>query len=63
MVSEMNWKFWTWHLCKCYTQSDNDGVWGECVICHKRYGYVTREELRSYCDRELDIALRKAGVR
>lgn len=28
--------------------SDDTGVWGECSVCGKRAGYVTREQLRSY---------------
>lgn len=27
---------------------DDTGLWGECTICGKRAGYVTREQLRSY---------------
>ena len=48
------WQFWKWHFCRCTTQSHNDGVWGECVICHNRYGYVDRQTLRAYCDREIE---------
>jgi hypothetical protein len=48
----INWKFWTWHRCRCRTQSDDTGCWGECVICHKRYGFVTRAELRAFSEHE-----------
>jgi hypothetical protein len=30
---------------------DDTGCWGECVRCHRRYGFVSREELRTYLDR------------
>lgn len=39
--------------CPFVTQSDEGAVWGQCVYCEKRAGYVTRKDLRSHIDREL----------
>lgn len=36
----------------CITNSDDDGVWGECVRCHARFGYVERSTLRAYAEAE-----------
>ncbi len=36
----------------CATQSDDQGVWGECVRCHRRFGFVSRYALRQYADAE-----------
>jgi hypothetical protein len=52
---EMNWwKFWTWHFHRCQTMSDDSGCWGECVKCGKRFGFVSRADLRACADREYD---------
>jgi hypothetical protein len=37
----------------CGPASDDTGCWGECMICHKRHGFVSSADLRSYLDREL----------
>lgn len=55
------------HLCGHKTNSDADGIWGECVTCGHRAGYVTREQMRAYADREIarEMAARqnpKAGA-
>lgn len=44
------------HLCQTFqTASDDDGSWGECVLCGKRAGYVSRKALRRYGEaQELD---------
>lgn len=42
------------------TQSDNAGIWGECMHCGHRVGYVSRAVLRRYADRK--IAARRAKV-
>lgn len=34
------------------TNSDDEGVWGECRICHRRAGYTDRAALRRYADAE-----------
>jgi len=47
------WHFWKWHFHRCQTQSDDTGIWGECITCHRRFGYVTRVQLRAYADREI----------
>jgi hypothetical protein len=52
-------EFSKWHFHKCFTESDNDGVWGQCIICHKRFGYVDRKTLRAYIDREIKNALER----
>jgi hypothetical protein len=52
-------------LCQTFSQgSDNTGVWGECAICGKRTGFVSRASLRAYADQEVDaeIARRAAAV-
>lgn len=36
----------------CTTQSDDQGVWGECVRCHKRFGFASRYALRNYAEAE-----------
>lgn len=34
------------NLCGTFiTKSDNTGVWGECVICGRRSGFMTHAEL------------------
>jgi hypothetical protein len=38
---------------------DRTGCWGECIVCHQRFGYVTRAELRRYADREIDREIEK----
>lgn len=32
------------------TESDGTGCWGECIICQKRVGFVSRAALRALCD-------------
>lgn len=40
-------------LCETFrTASDDTGCWGECEICHKRVGFVSREQLRRFADAE-----------
>ena len=39
------------HFGQCQTfkqQSDETGVWGECVKCGKRAGFISRDVLRRY---------------
>ncbi len=45
-------------FCGFRTASDASGIWGECSTCGKRAGYVTRDELRAYADREVEIRLK-----
>jgi len=36
-------------LTQTFVQGEDDtGVWGECTVCGKRVGFVSRETLRSY---------------
>lgn len=44
-------------LCGCIPKSDDKGMWGECVNCDKKTGYISREMMRSYI--ELQEAIRK----
>lgn len=37
---------------RCTTQSNDQGVWGECVRCHRRFGFVSRYALRCYAEVE-----------
>lgn len=37
-------------LCPCKPQSDDKGCWGQCLICGKKCGYVTREAIRKYIE-------------
>jgi hypothetical protein len=48
-------------LCTGTPNSDDKGMWGECSSCGERWGYVTREQVRRYIDRETakDAARRK----
>lgn len=43
---------WLGRCRMCKPTFDDSGCWGECVICHKRHGFVSRADLRSYLDRE-----------
>lgn len=36
---------------RCQTYQDDTGIWGQCIDCGKRHGFVSREELRAYIDR------------
>lgn len=45
----------SWHTHKCRTEFDDTGCWGECIVCHRRFGFVTRAELRAYADREIEL--------
>jgi hypothetical protein len=49
----VTWKFWKWHRHQCRTMADLTGCWGECIVCGERFGFVTRAELRAYCDRDI----------
>ena len=53
------WQFWKWHRHRCYAKWDDTGCWGECVVCNRRFGFVTREELRRYCDAEINAAMKR----
>lgn len=39
---------WFSRCLRCTTQADEIGIWGECIDCHKKHGYVTREEIRRW---------------
>ncbi len=40
-------------MCNTFrSASDDHGCWGECDLCGKRIGYVTRAALRRYADAE-----------
>jgi hypothetical protein len=43
-------------MCGCVTKDDDFGIWGECVECGKRVGYISRVEIRAYMDRETNEA-------
>jgi hypothetical protein len=44
-------------LCQTFrTESDDNGVWGECAICGQRAGYVDRPTLRRLADTEANLA-------
>lgn len=45
-------------MCPHVPKSDATGCWGECLRCGNRAGFVSREVLRRYIDRE--IARREA---
>ena len=48
-------KKWMCRLGRCWncrTLSTADGIGGQCVRCNKIHGWMTREELRAYADRE-----------
>ena len=49
-------------MCPHFTNEDATGIWGECVHCGKRVGFVSSAELRAYADRAIDhrIALLRA---
>jgi len=31
----------------CITAEDETGTWGECTRCHKRHGFVSRDDLEA----------------
>ena len=37
---------------RCQTHSTDDGIGGRCTTCGKIHGWVTRDELRMFADRE-----------
>lgn len=40
-------------LCQTFKQqADETGCWGECAKCGERVGFVSRADLRRYCERE-----------
>jgi hypothetical protein len=55
----MRWQFWKWHIHRCRTEGDDTGCWGECIVCGQRFGFVTREDLRAYADREVNRLIRE----
>lgn len=38
--------------CPCRMAEDENGMWGECIRCGKRVGYIDREILRKFADAE-----------
>lgn len=49
-------------MCPHFTfDLDDNGIWSECSICHQRSGYVSREDLRRYRDREIAALKALAG--
>ena len=38
---------------ECVSCSDETGFWGECVHCHKRFGFVAREKMGRIIDRQI----------
>jgi hypothetical protein len=51
-----------YHRCHCFTVCDETGCWGECRICGKRFGFVSRDLLRQIADTDFDAELRKGGI-
>lgn len=45
---------WTRNCHTFSTESDETGCWGQCSICQKRVGFVSRAELRRYADAEAE---------
>lgn len=39
-------------LCPFTQASDDHACWGECTICGKQAGYVSRKAIRAYMDRK-----------
>lgn len=51
-------------LCKaCVPKSDDTGCWGECLSCGAKYGFVEREVLRKYCDKDVEKMIGQASDR
>jgi len=44
---------WMGVCTRCETYSTDEGIGGRCIDCGKIHGWVTRDELRAYADREL----------
>lgn len=45
--------FLCWHSgCPFVAKSDDNGCWGECTVCGKEVGYVTRAAIRRYIEAE-----------
>jgi hypothetical protein len=36
----------------CLTQDDDTHVWGECIRCRKRFGEISRKEIRDYIEND-----------
>lgn len=48
---------WLGCCLRCSVYETADGIGGKCLDCGKVHGWVTRAELRAYCDREARAAL------
>lgn len=46
-------------MCPHFTNEDDTGVWGECVECGNRVGFVSRATLRRYLERNPTISATK----
>lgn len=49
------------HVCPCRTNHDDKGVWGECVDCGKRFGFMSHEELRGKFREDLKTLVSPKG--
>lgn len=49
-------------MCPFTQGSDETGVWGECVRCGKRSGFIDRATLRAYADREYEAEMRRRAT-
>lgn len=46
-------KPWMPHIHRCTTKFDETGYWGECLICHRRFGVMSQADLMAVCDADL----------
>lgn len=53
LLKILRWPLCATDMCPFRTYSTPDGIGGKCIHCGKITGWVTREELRAYADREL----------
>ena len=44
---------WLGWCSRCELHDTAEGIGGKCIDCGKVHGWVTREELRAYADRDL----------
>lgn len=47
--------------CPFKAASDDTGCWGECTICGRRAGFVSRAVLRAWIEREVEIEKARRG--
>jgi hypothetical protein len=50
-MNPFRWFVCLFQMCPFVMKEDDGACWGECTVCGKRAGYITRAELRRSLDR------------